>query len=84
MQRGAARLVEPITGIKRKEFDFRTFGKVRRFIDNQAPGFHASFQCHGVFSTTDAIVQLSPCRCSVTTSFRDVDVWRSLELGVHS
>ena len=46
MQRGAVFLVEPISRIEMQELDFRSFGKVRRFINDEPSGFYASLERH--------------------------------------
>jgi len=46
MQRGAVFLVEPISRIERQELDFRSFGKVRRFINDEPSGLYASLERH--------------------------------------
>ncbi len=46
MQRGAVFLVEPVTGVERQELDFRSFGKVRGFINDEPSSLHASLKRH--------------------------------------
>ena len=46
MERSAVFLVEPIAGIERQEFDFRSFGQIRRLIDDESSGLYSSLQRH--------------------------------------
>src|SRR6266850_6366267 len=46
MQGGTVFLVEPISGIERQQLDFRSFGQVGGFVNDQPAGLHSSLQCH--------------------------------------
>src|SRR5438128_4898887 len=52
MQGGTAFLVEPISGIERQQLDFRSFGQVGGFVNDQPAGLHSSLQCHSDHSST--------------------------------
>src|SRR5712691_676123 len=52
MQGGTVFLVEPISGIERQQLDFRSFGQVGGFVNDQPAGLHSSLQCHSDHSST--------------------------------
>src|SRR5207244_1435226 len=52
MQGGTVFLVEPISGIERQQLDFRSFGQVGGFVNDQPAGLHSSLQCHSDHSNT--------------------------------
>ena len=43
MEGGSIFLVEPISGIERQQLDFRSFGQVCGFVNDQPAGLHSSF-----------------------------------------
>src|SRR5881397_37636 len=52
MQGGTVFLVEPISGIERQQLDFRSFGQVGGFVNDQPAGLYSSLQCHSDHSST--------------------------------
>src|SRR2546426_7065728 len=52
MQGGTVFLVEPISRIERQQLDFRSFGQVGGFVNDQPAGLHSSLQCHSDHSST--------------------------------
>lgn len=46
MQGGAVSIVQPVAGVEGQQFDFRAFGQVSGFVDDQAPGLDASLNGH--------------------------------------
>jgi hypothetical protein len=46
MQGGTVSVVQPVTRVKRQEFHFGAVGKIRRFVENEPPGFDRRFDGH--------------------------------------
>ena len=46
MEGGTVGVIQPVAGVKRKEFHFGAVWKTRRFVKNEPPGFDRSFEGH--------------------------------------
>jgi hypothetical protein len=47
VESGAVGIVQPVAGIKRKEFDFSAVREIRRLVDDDSTRFDPGFDGHG-------------------------------------
>ena len=62
MQRRSVFIVEPVSRIKRQEFDLGSFRQISGLIDHKPTGLHSALECHAFTVTPqDAVQQGARC-----------------------